>query len=212
MLGVTTNELLSGKREETGNPKAEIIIQNTLQYAQSVAKSKNKNTRSFVELVLAALFTIAIIVCAICDLAISQSLTWSLYPIASIIFTWLVVMPLFLFKTNKIAASLIALSVFVIPFLFCIEQISRTTWFFSLGVPCSIASIAYLWCVFVLLKKIKNKLYAAGFSLIITIPLTLIINLIESYFDVWDAMSIGIIMIVAIVLFLTGYFRNKKAD
>ena len=41
---------------------------------------------------------IALIICAICDLAISKALTWSLITISAITFTWLILLPSMVFK------------------------------------------------------------------------------------------------------------------
>ena len=217
ILNVTTNELLNGKREETVTPKADIIIQNTLQYAEKIAVYKSKSTRSVAKFVLTTLFVLASVVCIICNLAISQNLTWSLYPIACIAFTWLILMPLFHFEKKAITMSLLSLSVFIIPFLYVLERIiDREKWLLQLGIPIAIVSIIYLWSVWAVFAKTKmNRYYACGIALIAAIPLIMIVNFIVSqftsqpYFDIWDAMSIGIIVVVAIILFWVGKFRRK---
>lgn len=216
-LGVTTNELLNGCREKSPVPKADIIIQNTLQYAEKVTTTNNRKVWNIVEFIINVSFVLAILVCVICDLAISKGLTWSLYPIVSIVFTWLVIMPLFHFANNKMAMSLISLSIFVVPFLFCIEQIGGLTkWLVPLGLPISIISIVCLWVIFYLFKKMRNKWYASGTAFIMAWVLNMIINYIsagftgEAFFDVWDVMVIGIVFVVVIILFIIGYFKKQK--
>lgn len=216
VLGVTINELLNGSRDETPVPKSDIIIQNTFQYAEKAITTKNKRTQIITNFIITLLFALATLICAICDLAVSKGLTWSLYPIISISFAWLVIMPLFHFEKNKIAMSLISLSIFIVPFLFCMEQLGMAKWLLPLGIPISIISIVYLWIIFWLFKKINSKWYASGITAVITIPLSLLINLISSrftndpFFDIWDAMSMGIIIVVAIILFAIGFLINKK--
>ena len=48
-LGVTTNELLNGEKDEKPIPKADDIIKNTLQYAD-IGLPLRKNTQSYLQL------------------------------------------------------------------------------------------------------------------------------------------------------------------
>lgn len=217
ILGVTTNELLNGSRDESSLPEDETMIQNTLQYAGKVTMTNNKKAQNIIKFILTMLSVLAILVCVICDLAIAKALTWSLYPLVSIVFAWLVVMPLFSFKDNKITISLTSLCIFIIPFLFCIEQISRTTgWLLPLGIPISIASSVWLWLIFYLFKKMENKWYASSVTLVMFLGLRMIINAVasrflsEPFFDVWDVISNGIVAVVVIILFTVGSSRNRK--
>lgn len=48
---------------------------------------------------------IGLIVCAICDIAISGNLTWSLIPISSIIFAWVVSFPVMILGKKEVSSS-----------------------------------------------------------------------------------------------------------
>ena len=54
---------------------------------------------------------IAVIVCAICDLAISKTLTWSLITISAITFAWLILLPSMMCKKKIVIATLLSLSI-----------------------------------------------------------------------------------------------------
>lgn len=64
-------------------------------------EQKVQNRIKSIQTVCACAFTLLLIVgiavCAICDMAISHTFTWSLYPISSIIFAWLVLIPMIRF-------------------------------------------------------------------------------------------------------------------
>lgn len=108
-----------------------------------------------------------------------------------------------------------ALSVLVIPFLYAISRIAGNELVMLIGVRASLASIVYLWCVYLLFRKLRErKIMAAAFSLLLTIPLSVLINisladiLSSSPFDVWGAVSFAIISLCAIVLLHIDALRS----
>ena len=163
---------------------------------------------------------IAALICVICNLAISNRLTWSLYPVCSILFAWLVLMPLLCFEKNRMLMMLISLSIFIIPYLFALQQIiGGIQWLLPLGIPAAIASLVYCWGVWALFAKTHlNGWAAAACALLLSIPLSLIINLIASrftgdaYVDAWDGVSVLSSLIFAMLLYAVGACRNKKRD
>lgn len=211
-LGVTTTELLNGKRNDSKPLEEEAAItKTTLQYVDKVNSHKNKSIRFIIKTVFTIACLIGIFVCTICDMAISGTFTWSLYPITAILFAWLIIIPLFQFK-RYIFMSLISLSIFIIPFLVTLNNIiGQVKLILPIGIPASLIGIAYLWIVYFLfsIKKIK-KLYIAAISVLLGIPFTLIINVIisklinESIIDIGDIISYGIMSIAAVVLFYIG--------
>ncbi len=220
ILGVTTNELLKGSRDEAPVPKAEIIVQNTLQYAEKATMTKNKTARNIMQFIITAAFALAVLVCVICDLAVSGGLTWSLYPILSIGYAWLIIMPLFLFQKNKILMALLSVSIFTVPFLFFLEQLGRSTyWLFPLGLPITMLSLAYFWLIYFLFRKMRNQRWlASSVAIALTAPLSILINYITSkytggqFLKAWDAIAVGIIVFISIIFCAIGYFRNKRAE
>ncbi len=161
---------------------------------------------------------LGIAVCAICDLAISSGFTWSLIPISSIIYTWLSFFPVVSLGRKGIAATLIAASVLVIPFLYVLDGlIGSSASIFHIGWRMAVIAIAYSWIVFVLVKALKARKYlACAVALLLLIPIVLVVNLTlmwmigEHLLDVWDTMVYIIVIVPAIHLLIMDFNTRKK--
>ena len=112
--------------------------------------------------------------CVIVNYAINQRITWAAYPLLSIPFGWILTSTLFLRK--YVMATLCALTVFAIPFLYFIEKITPVSdWFLPLGLPCAIAGIIFIWIIYLLFRftniSIWYKLAVSAFlAMIIVSP------------------------------------------
>lgn len=113
--------------------------------------------------------------------------------------------------------SLVIFSVLIIPFLYVLSIIVGNHLIMPIGIRMSLYSIAYLWCVYLIFRKLRRrKIIAAAISLLLTIPLCIIINislaktLSISPFDIWDLLSFAIITIISIALFIIDYYRIHK--
>lgn len=129
ILGVTVNELLSGERIEL-NHYEEKVNENLIELKRKDENNMKKNT------IISTIYTIAmvigILVCCICDIAISGTLTWSLIVLSSILVTWIVSFPVvflwiiyvlyYRLKERKLLATGITF-LFAIPFTFLINGI-----------------------------------------------------------------------------------------
>lgn len=216
-LGVTANELLNGERSVASPSDANVIVETTLQYANKVTFNKKESVKFIAKIIITVTCLLGIFICMICDMAISGDFTWSLYPITAISFAWLIIIPLFQFKKNKVCMSLVSLSIFIIPFLFILDKIiGGTKFMLPLGVPVSLIAIAYMWGIYILFSiKKAVKWNMASISILLGIPVSLIINYIVVKFtnqpiiDVWDIISCGILGMASIVVFFIG--RNRKA-
>lgn len=222
ILGVTTSELLRGQRSETAAPAAASAdIEETLDHAFAYAESSAKRTILSFQTVLALSFSLllllGIMVCAICDVAISGAFTWSLYPISSILFAWFVFIPLIKYGRRGILGALVALSLLILPFLYGISRLAANHWIITIGMRLSLFSVAYLWCVYWLFRRLKeHKMRATAFSLLLVIPLCIFINLTlaeilsVSFFDLWDLLSCTLMIVSAVPLFAIDYYKTHK--
>lgn len=218
ILGVTTSELLNGQRCETPSKDIEKTVDNALVYAEKSAKRKMVSFQNVSATSFSILLLLGIFVCSICDVAISGTFTWSLYPISSSLFAWLVFVPLIKCGSKGIRCSLILFSIFIIPFLYVISKIIGDSGFIMpIAIKMSLFSIAFLWCVYLIFKGLRvHKVRAAAFSLSLVIPLCLAINFTLSKYipgpmlDIWDVFSFGIIIIGIVVLFVVDYLRKRK--
>jgi len=85
-----------------------------------------------------------------------------------------------------------------------------------IGTPVAIVSILYLWIVYVLLVKFEWSRYlSASIALILGIPLSFGINFIlskqigEPIMDIWDILVYSLLVILAVIVYGTGYFKNN---
>lgn len=76
--------------------------------------------------VLSIAALVGIMVCLICDGATAGSFTWSLIPLASIVFAWAVTIPLVALGRKGGAVSLAILSIVIAPFLYALSMLTHT--------------------------------------------------------------------------------------
>lgn len=213
ILGITVNELLSGERinMENYDKKAE---ENLIELKRKDENNMSKNV------VIAIIFTvtllIGIIVCGICDIAMSGDLTWSLIPMSSIIFAWIISFPVIILGKKGIIGSLITVSIFAIPYLYILSILIKVSALFSVGTIMAIAALIYLWLIYLIFKRLGTRKWAAtGMVCLLSIPVMLIINIIlsrmisEPVIDIWDILSVFILLILAAAFFICDYAKNK---
>lgn len=180
---------------------------------------KNNITKNvIIPILFSVILLTGIMVCIICNIAISGNLTWSLIPVSSIIFAWLIFFPGIVLGKNKIIASLISLSIFIVPYLFLLGNLIKTKEIFSVGAVMAVPSIIFLWIIIAIFNYIgkTRKLLALGIIFLLAIPFMFIINIIlykmiaEPVFDIWDILSIFILSILAFISFICGYARKRR--
>ena len=214
ILGITVNELLSG----------EVITMENYEKAADAnliaLKRKDENNMTKNE-IIAILFSMALLtgmmVCLICNIAISGALTWSLIPISSIIYAWVVSFPSIILGKRGILASLVSLSAFTVPYLFVLSRLTGVTGVFSIGTAVAFVSILFLWIIAILCRRIgkAGKFTIAGIIFLSAIPLVFAINAVlagmisDPFFDVWDMLAVSILLILASGCLICGYARKK---
>lgn len=213
LLEITVNELLSGEKieMESYEQKAE---ENLIALKR---KDENKLGSVIISLLFSAILLIGIIVCLICDIAISGELTWSFIPVGSIVFAWVISFPIVLLRKKGIFVSLVSLSIFIVPYLFLLSNLVNVKEVFSVGSVMAVVSIVFLWIIVAVFSRIEKtrKLFALGIIFLLAIPFVLIINITlsemieEPVFDVWDMLSIFELLILAFVSFICDYAKKK---
>lgn len=219
-LGVTVSELLKGKAHDPGQEAEEesdeTIVKSTLDYASSVYEDRSKKAPRIVMLLVLALGLVGIITTSIVDYALNSGFTWSLFSISAIIFSWLCVLPLFLQSKRRVDIALLSFSVFLLPFLFVISRLVGGSWFGGVAVPMAVAGLVILWAiraVFATKLSIWNKL---GISFLVVAAGNVGISFMSGRifgvggFDVWNLMSVAILVVIAVVLFTMGGARKSR--
>ncbi|MCM1065617.1 MAG: helix-turn-helix domain-containing protein [Eubacterium sp.] len=219
MLGITVNELLSGEKVDMENVENRGNYQKKADENLIALKKRDEDNISLkmlVTIILSAAFLTGIMACAICDIAISGTFTWSPIPISSILFAWVVSLPVTLLGKRGIAGGLAALSVFVFPYLYGLSRLVGVRAVFSIGAVMSAVSLAYLWIIFAVFRRMRErKVTALGITFLAAIPFNLAANMIlsrmigGSVLDVWDVLAAFILLIMAFAAFVWEYARSR---
>ena len=214
ILGITVNELLSGEEidMESYEKKAD---ENLIALKRKEENNMAKNV--IISILFSVTFLLGIMVCLICNLAISGNLTWSLIPVSSIVFAWVISFPSIILGKRGIIASYISLSVFSVPYLFLLSNLVKVKEVFSVGAIMAVTSIVFLWIIVAVFSRIgkTRKLVALGTSFLLAIPFVFVINvmlskmIVEPILDVWDMLSVFILLISAFISFILNYAKKK---
>ena len=212
ILGITVNELLSGEKIDMERYEKK-VDENLIALKRKDENNMTKNV--IISIVFSATLLTGIMVCLICNIAISGNLTWSLIPVSSIVFAWVISFPGIVLGKRGIIVSLISLSVFIIPYLFLLGSLLKVKEVFSVGAVMAVASIVFLWIIVAVFKRIERKLVALGTTFLSAIPLMIIVNVIlsrmlnEPVLDVWDILSVFILLILASGSFICDYAKKR---
>lgn len=219
LLGVTIGELLNGERGNAGSEADERNLNSALQYADTAVQRKIKSLRDIYAQVFSLMLLCSIVTCLICDMAIGGSLSWSFLVIGANVFSWLVFFPVIKFRKGGVTATLVSFSIFIVPYLWVLDKlISGNSSILPIGVPMAIIAVIFLWAVYFMFKVLGDKKFlATGICLLLAIPVHILINYIlmkqihSPLFDIWDALSVLVIGIVAVVFFALHFQRAKRS-
>lgn len=159
---------------------------------------------------------LGIFVTVICDVAITGGLSWSLYPVVSILFVWIVILPILYFKKYRIFFSLIVGTVLIIPYLMILDRIIGVAkYMLPIGIPIATITMIYIWAIYLLFSiKRMGMWYSLAITVLLCIPLSYCVNYViynvlnEPALQIWDVFSYVIIACLSLYLFFMG---RKKA-
>ena len=210
---VTVNELLSGERIEMNNYE-EKVNENLIELKRKYENNMNKN--AMISTIYTSTMIIGIMVCCICDIAISGTLTWSLIVLSSILVTWIATFPVILLGKKGVLMAMIAISIIIIPFMYILSILIKVNEVFSVGAIMSIISLVFLWITYVLYYRLKErKFLATGIAFLLAIPFIFLINgtlskmIGEPVIDIWDILSIFVLLIIAFAFIIGDHARRK---
>lgn len=233
LLDISVNELLSGERIKMDGNEEKAGIEDYVKKADEnliALKRRDENYSNknrLAAIIYSAILLLAGLVCMICDVSVTGSLSWSLIPLSSLMFAWLLCFPLLRLGKNGIIWSLAALSIFIIPFLYILRLILAEKNILTIGAVMSAITLVYVWAAYGLFMKLcKRKFLAAGIVLIIAAPFTLLINVVldkmmimldettqntaGSVIDVWDILSVFILLLLSYTFFLCDHAKQKR--
>ena len=218
ILGVTIHELLNGEQSSTEPEDPAADRENVLQHADRKTEAAAGTMRSRCAVAFSLLLLAGSAACAVINAAVSGKLTWAPFPIVSMAFAWLVFFPVLKAGKKGLFGALLALSVFILPFLYVLSRLLKSNGnILAAGAPTAALSVVFLWSVFALLKRLKTrKRLASAASLLLAVPTCLLINLVLSklfflpVIDVWDMLAIFLLLISAAALFIADLAAKKK--
>lgn len=214
ILGIKVNELLSGERIDMDSYE-----QNAEENLITLKKKDENHIRKnvLIFMIYSIILLLGIIICSICDIAVTGELTWSSITLCSIIFAYVISFPVIILGKRGITGSLIACSIFLIPYLYLLSILIKVRAVFTIGWVMSLMSIALLWILFLIYRRLNaRKLRAAGITALLLIPFSFCINIAlsrmisEPIADIWDILSSFILLVTAFIFFIMDYAKNKS--
>lgn len=214
ILDVTVNELLSGERIEMKHYE-EKVSENLIELKRKDENNISRNT--IISIIYTVTMMIGILVCCICDVAISGTLTWSLITLSSILITWMVSFPVILLGKKGVLAAMAALSILIVPFMYLLSILIKAKEVFRIGAVMSVITLVFLWIIYILYYRLKErKLLATGITFLFAIPFTFVINITlskiigEPAMDVWDILSVFLLFMIAAAFLIGDYARKTR--
>lgn len=214
ILGVTVNELLSGEKIGASHYE-EKASEDLIASTRKEENSTHKN--AVMSIIYTVVMVVGILVCCICDIAVSGTLSWSLMVLSSVLITWITSFPVISFGKKGVLAALLAISILILPYMYIISALIKVDAVFRIGTVMSMIALVYLWIVYFLYRRLKvRKLLATGIAFLLVIPFTFLINFTLSKMiggpaiDVWDILSALILLITAVAFFAGDHVRKRK--
>lgn len=214
ILDISVNELLNGERieAENVNRKADETL---LALKRKDEDNINKNT--IIAIIFTVIMIIGMLVCGICDLATTGSLTWSLITLSAILFAWAIAFPILLWGKKGIFGGMLSLSIFIIPFLYIMSILIKSVSLFRIGAIMSIFALIYMWVIYALYIHFrKRKMLATGITFFLAIPFMVLVNMTlskmiaEPIFTIWDMLSAFLLLVIAFAFMIGDYAHNRN--
>lgn len=191
---------------------------NRTENVKAFTQNRKEKSRTISAFLFSAVLLVGISVCLICDFAVFGRLTWSLISVSSMIFAWAVFFPGIRFAGRGMLVSLISFSVLIVPYLFLLSRILRVKEVFSIGAVTALISVVFLWILAAVFGRAgkTRRLAACGILCLLAVPLQFVINVMlsrmidEPVFDVWDLLTVMILLLLAFVSFVCDYARKRR--
>lgn len=171
-------------------------------YGKKDAQTRGRHTLP--SLLFTSAVIAAMLVCYICDKAISGTLTWSLFPLSSLLLLWSAAIPVIHLGKQGVRPAMVIFSLLIVPFMYVLRLLTGVSEVFRIGAVMSLFALVFLWGTYALYTRFSGrKRYATGILCLLSIPFLFLINatlslmLGEAPEFVWDILT-------AIALLFTG--------
>lgn len=122
----------------------------------------------------------------------------------------------YIVREKGVLVAMVAISILILPFMYILSILIKVNEVFNIGAIMSIYTLVFLWIIYILYYRLKErKLLASGITFLFAIPFTLLINITlskligEPVIDVWDILSVFILLIVSVAFIIGDYARKK---
>ena len=220
LLGITAGELLNGERYDEGSkPPAEndALVSDIIEFADKVSKF---NTSGTMITLISMIFILAGFICLLCNVVVTRTINWSLYPVDAMLLVWLTVAPWFLITKHRLVLSFAAFTISLIPYLFLIERLSAAKgWVVPFALPILGITLPGLLIVVLLFSYTKiNRISLSAFAvLIFGVFVNLGVNaFVQNYLHNQNQPNISVpitavsFAVLSIILAVIGDVRRRK--
>ena len=138
-------------------------MEETLLYSSKSTTQKLERVKNIAFSLLSSAIILTAVICMICDFCIAGRLNWSLIVLASLLFSWLLLLPLLKARGRIIVKFLALLSVAVFPYLFILRPTCGGSDAVSYG-RCQfpLISLIGIWCIYASFVKISSRKNPGG--------------------------------------------------
>ncbi len=211
ILGIKPEDLLSDKavpidtgaedqlgpnNKESIDPQVELVT-NVIKYS---GEQRRRTLSRLVFPIISASLGLSAFVCLLVDFCITQSFTWSRFPVSALLFCFVILAPVFLLRKHRIALSLAVFFAGLIPFLTYLESlVPAKGWVRGLAVPIAGLSAACTVLIVGLFLYSKiDRLVALAITFAVTgIGLNLITNEIVTHYLDQNSFNVSVILTAA---------------
>jgi len=167
----------------------------------------------------ALLLSIGVFVCMVVNYAVSQEISWALYPVGAAALALGIVTPLAFGGKHRLLLTAAALAVLIMPFLLLVQHLSPADgWVWPVGFPiAAVSALALLLTVTLFRYTHINRWYCAAVAVLTALPITLVTNRVVTLYlgtsrDAWQIVSdiAGIVGICALAYYFFVLGRRRK--
>ncbi len=172
-------------------------------------------------IIFSSIIVAIIAILSIINYSISQTLSWSLYPIGALLMIWATFAPTDL-PRYRLLGSFIGFSFSIFPFLYLIATLSGDNrWFWPLAVPLALSLIVTAGIFLFVFLQLKNKWYtgAAAFFLFGVVLNFAVGEIIKHYLqdqniegEIYNRTTVFSFLLASFLFALIGYNRRPKID
>lgn len=232
IFGVTTGELLGGARAAVAaaenapeSPVPVLVLEEkqkavdeVIEYSKKSIHRNRKQLKNILLVCWTVCCLISVVVCFICDFATSGGLWWSIIVTVSVLYGWGIVVPLLTARARSVFWMLAVATGGILPYLWILGLLTGEMYLMTMGTVVALESIAFVWIVYYLFKKLWQRLWLAfGIFFVSAVPTCVIINVtVNAFLGQWRAgvavdtfVNSVALLILAVICFGIEYMSGR---